>query len=187
MAPLAEAGGPGLAIQLRARTAAARRVHEAACRLVRAAGAVTLVSDRVDIGLAAGAGGVHLREDSMPVEDAKALVARTASPSRTPFLVGRSIHVAEQAAEPWAELADYLVFGAVWATRSHPGRAAAGIEALAAAVDRAPVPVLAIGGVTPEGAAAARAAGAWGVVVRSGVWRAANAAGAAIRYLETLG
>lgn len=187
--PLAEACGAELAVQLRARATPARRIYEAARQLAQAGtGAWTLVNDRLDIALSVPADGVHLREDSMPVADARALAARQVAPGRErPFLVGRSIHAVEQASRPSAELADYLVFGSVWATRSHPGRAPAGPAALASTAARAPAPVLAVGGVDPRRAAAARSLGAWGVVAHSGIWRAANPAGAAIRYLEALG
>lgn len=204
---LAEACGSAVAIQLRARASAAKRIHDLAFRLAeeaRARRARVLVSDRLDVAVAAGAHGVHLREDSMPVADAKALIgilgrsdggARTEQagpgrPDRRPgrvFFVGRSIHSPRQASEPWSAAADYLVFGAVWPTPSHPGRAATGRKALERAVEHAPVPVLAIGGATPERAAAARSSGAWGVAVRSGVWSARNPSQAAIRYLEALG
>lgn len=186
---LAEACGPALAIQLRARASTAKRIHDVARRLAEAGGACVLVSDRLDVALAAGAHGVHLREDSMPVTDARALVddlGRNDRPGRR-FLVGRSIHSPRQASETWAAATDYLVLGAVWPTPSHPGRAAVGTEALAQVAGHARVPALAIGGVTPERVAAAKSAGAWGVVVRSGVWSAKHPSEAAIRYLDALG
>jgi len=204
---LAEACGPALAIQLRARASTAERIHDLACRLAEAAGAggaQVLVSDRLDVAVAAGASGVHLREDSIPVAEARALVRilggsdrrspsepaeseRSARRPGGPFLVGRSIHSPAQVSETGAAAADYLVFGAVWPTRSHPGRAAAGTEALGRAAEQARVPVLAIGGATPERVAAALSAGAWGVVVRSGVWSGKHPSRAAIRYLDALG
>ena len=186
---LAEACGPALAIQLRARASTAKRIHDVARRLAEAGGACVLVSDRLDVALAAGAHGVHLREDSMPVTDARALVddlGRSHRPGRR-FLVGRSIHSPRQASETWAAATDYLVLGAVWPTPSHPGRAAVGTEALAQVAGHARVPALAIGGVTPERVAAAKSAGAWGVVVRSGVWSAKHPSEAVIRYLDALG
>lgn len=71
-----EAGGPSLALHLRARRTPARRLFEVADRLVAVAaahGALTLVNDRVDVAAAVGANGVHLREDSIPPEDARRL------------------------------------------------------------------------------------------------------------------
>ena len=189
LAPLLEAGGASLAVQLRARATPARQVHEVARWLAEAsaaAGATAIVSDRMDVALAAGAGGVHLREDSMPVPVARQVARAIPRSAGDPFWFGRSIHAPAQAAEPWTGAADYLVFGSVWATRSHPGRVPAGPAALAAAVQRARVPVLAVGGIAPETVAAALERGAYGVVVRSGVWNAACPGGAAIPYLEAL-
>lgn len=104
-----------------------------------------LVNDRADIALVAGAHGVHLRADSAPA----ARVRAVAPPG---FLLGRSVHDAEDAQRMAAEGAvDYLLFGTVFATVSKPGRPAAGVDALRAAVGRAPaVPLLAVGGVTLE-------------------------------------
>ena len=190
LAPLLEAGGASLAVQIRARATPARRVYDVARWLVAASateGATVIVSDRLDNALASGAGGVHLREDSMPVPVARQVAEAVSRAVGASLLVGRSIHAPAQAAEPWTGAADYLVFGSVWATKSHPGRVPAGPEALAEAAERARVPALAIGGVVPETTAAAVELGAYGVVVRSGVWNAACPASAAIRYLEALG
>jgi len=66
---------------------------------------------------------------------------------------------ARQAAD---EGADYLVFGPVFETASHPGRPARGLEALAEVAAAVPIPVLAIGGIDAERARACREAGAAG-------------------------
>jgi thiamine-phosphate pyrophosphorylase len=136
------------------------------CRLVErcvdtVAGSATriVVNDRADVALAAGAHGVHLRADSYDAERVRAIVPRE-------FLIGRSVHGAEEAAEMGRRGAvDYLVFGTVFATPSKPsGHPIAGLEGLAAAVRAArPVPVLAIGGVSAAAAAALREAGAAGL------------------------
>ncbi len=186
---LAEAGGASLAIQIRIRDAPARRTYEVARWLVDVAteaGATIIVSDRLDVALATGANGVHLREDSMPVPVARTVARTVRREVAGSLVVGRSIHAPSQAAEPWAAEADYLIFGSVWATGSHPGCAPAGPEALAEAAGRTRTPVLAIGGVTPETTAAAVSSGAYGIVVRSGIWAAARPAEAVTRYLEAL-
>jgi thiamine-phosphate pyrophosphorylase len=66
----------------------------------------------------------------------------------------------------------------VYRTASHPGRAPLGVAAVAA-VARLGLPVIAIGGVTPERIAELRAAGAYGVAAIRALWDAADAAGAA--------
>lgn len=104
-----------------------------------------LVNDRVDVALAAGAHGVHLRGDSAPARR-----VRTVTPPS--FLIGRSVHARDEIAQAAAEGAvDYLLFGTVFDTTSKPHRPAAGLAGLADAVSTAPrLPVLAIGGMTLE-------------------------------------
>jgi len=135
------------------------RLVERIVEAVRGTDTKVLVNDRLDIALAAGADGVHLRADSYPAARVRAL----APPE---FLVGRSVHGAEEAALIVSEAAtDFLVFGTVFASRSKAaGHQPAGIEALARVVDAAAgLPVLAIGGITPGVMPVVAAAGAAGV------------------------
>ena len=98
-----------------------------------------LVNDRLDVALAAGAAGVHLKERSFSVES-----SRRASPPG--FLVGRSVH--DPATAAWAGNADYLIAGTVLPTVSKPLGACLGWEGLSAVVKAAAArPVLAIGGI----------------------------------------
>ena len=116
-----------------------------------------VVNDRVDVALAAGAHGVHLRADSVSA----AAVRRIAPPG---FLVGRSVHSEQEAvAAAGDRAADYLMFGTVFPTASKPGRPAAGLEPLRAVVKAVPVLVIAAGGITRKNMAAVLAAGAAGV------------------------
>ncbi len=115
-----------------------------------------VVNDRLDVALACGAAGVHLRVDSMP----PALV-RAIAPF--PFLIGRSVHGAGEAAAV-AEAVDYLIAGTVFASPSKPpDHPTIGEAGLAAIVRAAQVPVLAIGGVTVERFQTVLATGAAGV------------------------
>jgi thiamine-phosphate diphosphorylase len=67
------------------------------------------------------------------------------------FLVGRSVHARDEAiAAAAAGGLDYLLFGTVFATTSKPGRAPAGLDALAEVASAVTIPVLAVGGVTPD-------------------------------------
>lgn len=110
---------------------------------VRSTRARILVNDRLDVALAAGAHGVHLRGDSFPASRARAI---------TPggFLMGRSIHDASRVTGPDEAALDYLLFGTVFQTASKPGRGAAGIRALAGVSASTAMPVLAVGGITLE-------------------------------------
>jgi thiamine-phosphate pyrophosphorylase len=125
--------------------------------VTRAAGTSTrvVVNDRADVAIASGAAGVHVRSDGPPIDR-----VRTLAPAEA-WIVGRSCHADD--APSVTTGADYVLFGAVFATASKPGAAAAGIDALACWCRSTDVPVIAIGGLTPERAEACAAAGAAGV------------------------
>jgi len=145
-------------IQVRERDLEARELAAIVTAAVsRCAGSRTrvLVNDRVDVAIACGAAGVHLRGDSLPPAR-----VRSIAPSR--FIVGRSVHsVAEAVAQ--APFVDYLIAGTVWATASKPAEGPLlGVDGLAAIVRSVTVPVLGIGGVTIARAAMLARAGASG-------------------------
>ena len=120
-----------------------------------------LVNDRLDVALAAPAGGVHLGEKSWPPEEAQRLV-RTLDLEKD-FLIGVSCHSLEAAKAAERGGASYLFFGPVFATPSKAAYGAPqGLKRLAAVCSAVRVPVLAIGGITLENAAdciSARASG----------------------------
>jgi thiamine-phosphate pyrophosphorylase len=123
--------------------------------LAEGSGARVVVNDRLDVALAAGAGGVHLREDSIAIARARTL----ASPG---FLLGRSVHGPEASRQ--SDGADYLIAGHVFETPSKPGAGPGiGIAGLEAIVRAASPPVWAIGGITAVHIPALLAAGAAGV------------------------
>ena len=115
-----------------------------------------VVNDRLDVALACGAHGVHLRADSIGAAD-----ARRIAPAG--FLVGRSVHTSEEAAGVGSAV-DYLVAGTLLPTSSKPGRSEhlgeAGLRRIVAA---ARAPVLAIGGVTADTIDVVSRAGAAGI------------------------
>ena len=117
-----------------------------------------LVNDRLDVALAAGAAGMHLKEDSIRARP------RSRDRCRPDFIIGCSVHSAEDAeAVAAAGACDYLLFGTVYPSASKPGQPAAGVEALADVCRRVALPVLAIGGIDHSRVAAVAAAGAAGV------------------------
>jgi thiamine-phosphate pyrophosphorylase len=121
-----------------------------------------LVNDRLDVALACGAGGVHLGEASLPVADAKRLVGEKIP--GTEFLVGASVHSHESARVEQQAGADYVIFGPVYET---PAKAAfgepQGVKRLERICRSVLVPVMAIGGITPEHARNCVEAGAAGI------------------------
>ena len=120
-----------------------------------------LVNDRVDVALATQAGGVHLGEKSLPPEEARRLVN---SLRHEDFLVGVSCHSLEAVKAAERGGADYLFFGPVFATPSKAAYGAPqGIQRLAEVCQAVAIPVLAIGGITPENATDCVSAGASGI------------------------
>jgi len=133
-----------------------------ACKSLSARGeARVLVNDRCDVAWAAGAGGVHAGEKSLPV---RALVDARRTFGVANFLVGVSCHTLDGAINAADEGADYLFFGPVFATPSKTGFGAPqGLAKLAQICGAVDIPVMAIGGITLENAASCRAAGAGGI------------------------
>jgi thiamine-phosphate diphosphorylase len=144
---VAEAGRAGVdLVQVREPDLDAKRLFDltAACvRVTRGSPARVLVNDRLDVALAAGADGVHLRGRSGPAARLRGAVPQG-------WLVGRSVHRAAEARAAEAEGGlDYLVVGTIFPSRSkRPGDATIGVAGLADAVDAVRLPVLAIGGVS---------------------------------------
>jgi len=129
---------------------------EAAIHAVRGTRTRVLVNDRVDIALAVGAHGVHLRGDSPSAARVRASAPRA-------FLIGRSVHGLEEAQAAAGDSAiDYMIYGTVFATDSKPGAPAAGLERLAAVCAAVPIPVLAVGGIIAARLGPIAAAGADG-------------------------
>lgn len=114
-----------------------------------------VVNDRSDVAIAAGAAGVHLRADSMPTANVRALVGPN-------FLVGRSVHSVEETRAAGDGL-DYLVCGTLFPTGAKPDVSPLGVAGLSDVVVVGSAPVIAIGGIQLANAAAAARAGAAGV------------------------
>ena len=133
-------------IQLRAPGLTARELEREARTLVRESTVPVIVSSRCDIALAAGAAGVNLPERDISPRDARRLLGDG--------LVGRSVHSLEAASQAERDGADFVVFGPVWATPSHPDERPRGLETLREVAASTSLPVLAIGGVTERRIAA---------------------------------
>ena len=124
-----------------------------------------VLNDRLDIALAAHTGGVHLGEQSLPPEEARRLVK---SLHRKDFLMGVSCHSLDAAREAERGGADYLFFGPVFATPSKATYGAPqGLDRLSKVCRAVRLPVLAIGGITLENAAACLSVGASGIAAIS--------------------
>lgn len=174
-------------LQIRAKHVPARRLFEIsqhlAVRLSTAAGSSPggprlIVNDRPDVALLAKAGGVHVGQDDLEVEAARAIVGRDR-------WVGVSTHTMDQVETADKTTADYVAFGPVFPTatkeRLDP---LVGLEGLAAARAHTRKPLVAIGGITLERAGEAYAAGADSLAVARDLIAAADPRSRARAYLE---
>ena len=177
------AGGAGL-IQLRDKTASSLRLYEAACamrEMTRAAGALLIINDRLDIALAAEADGLHVGPDDLPVAVARRLL-------RPGMILGASAGTVAEAVAAEEDGADYLGVGAVYEARGSKADAGApvGPERLRQVRAAVRLPIVGIGGIKAENAAPVVEAGADGVAVITGVVGAPDIAAAAMRFVETV-
>lgn len=131
--------------------------------LVRSSRAMFIVNDRLDIALAAGADGVHLGQDDLPVAAARSL-------SPPSFIIGVSVGSVEEALAAERDGADYIALSPVFSTPTKddagPGH---GLEVLSEIKAAVRLPVIAIGGVNEGNVMEVVAAGADGVAVISAV------------------
>lgn len=164
------------AVQLREKTGTDLEIYRMAERireLCRDHHATFFLNDRVDLALAAGANGVHLGVDDLPIPAAR----RIAGPS---FSIGFSPDTDTGARSARIEGANYLGVGPVFGTASKSDAGAAiGLGLLKRRASVADLPVVGIGGIDAENAASVIRAGAAGIAVMSAILRADDPAAAA--------
>jgi thiamine-phosphate pyrophosphorylase len=172
-------GAGATVLQVRLKPASTRELLAAARmarQVTRAAGAMLVVNDRVDVAIAAEADGVHLGQDDLTVADARAALAGR------PMAIGVSTHDLAQVRAAITDGADYLGFGPVFATATKenpdPVVGVERLRAAAAIAHPAGVPVVAIGGIGLAEAAAVAAAGAAAAAAIAAINRAADPAAA---------
>ncbi|MBS3939837.1 MAG: thiamine phosphate synthase [Actinobacteria bacterium] len=171
-----EAGAPAVLFRDKDLGPTARRsLGEQVAGLVARAGAMLLVASDPELARHLGADAIHLAaHDAHPGGAAAGM------------LVGRSCHDDAEVAAAVREQADLLLVSPVAPTASKPGHGPAlGPERFRRLVGcAAGVPVLALGGVTPENASRWRDAGAHGVAVMGGVMAAPDPADTVRRLLD---
>lgn len=166
----AVAGGASV-VQLREKTASTREFVELA-RAVRDVtkprGVPLLINDRLDVALAAGADGVHVGQDDMDPRDVRALLGPKA-------YIGLSVTGEDEARAAAGMPVDYLGAGPVFATSTKKDAGAPqGLDGLKRMIALAEVPVVAIGAITRDNAAAVLSAGAAGLAVVSAICSATD-------------
>jgi len=171
-------------LQYRDKQANARQLFTATQEMgerVRKAGGIFIVNDRVDVARAAGADGVHLGQDDLPVGMARRIL---------PFdkLIGISTHSPDQVRKADQEPIDYIAFGPIFATRSKERPdPEVGLAGLREARKITCKPLVAIGGITLENASEVIANGADSVAVIHALMAAPDPGERARQFLEVLG
>jgi thiamine-phosphate pyrophosphorylase len=156
--------GGATMVQLRLKDADARTQVEVARALIAALPVPVIVNDRADVALAAGAAGVHVGADDLPVD-----ALRRIAPAG--FIIGASVGSEEEAER--AAGADYVGIGPVYGTASKADAGdAIGVEGFTRLLARCRAPAVAIGGIDASNAGAVISAGARGIAVIRAVMRA---------------
>lgn len=172
------AGGAAL-IQYRDKGSDPARRREQARALLalcRGHGVPFIVNDDVALAAAIGADGVHIGRDDPALSDAR----RRLGAGR---LIGVSCYnELERALSAQSQGADYVAFGSFFPSPTKPQAVRASIELLRTARATLRIPIVAIGGITPENGADLLAAGAAALAVIDGVFNQPDIRAAAQRY-----
>jgi thiamine-phosphate pyrophosphorylase len=139
-----------------------------------------IVNDRPSVAAEAGADGVHVGQEDMPVAEVRELIGPD-------MLIGLSTHTPEQIDAIDASLVDYIGVGPIHETPTKPGRAAVGLELIRHARAHAAVPFFAIGGLDAGNIPDAVAAGAERVCVLRAIAAAEDPEQAARALRQLLG
>jgi thiamine-phosphate pyrophosphorylase len=172
------------AIQLREKDLPTRELLTLAYRMrevTKRYDAKFFVNERIDVALCAEADGMHLGQSGIPLHAARKVAGRR-------ILIGASTHNLEEALAAEKEGADFITFGPVYDTPSKRQYGApVGPGALRRVVGQIALPVLGIGGITPEKVGEVMSAGAHGIALIRGILGEADIEGAAKKYLNIAG
>ena len=159
-------GGVDL-VQVRAKDLSKAEQTALATRLAGAVGvhARVVVNGDPEVARASGADGVHLPEFGNGASSPVSSVAEARSVIGPDALVGKSVHSPEAAVVAVADGADYLFYGTVFPSRSHPGGPTSGVAGVVETAKAVSVPIIGIGGITAQNCKSVIDAGASGVAV----------------------
>lgn len=136
----------------------ARRIRQ----LCEDFGALLIVNDHADLAIACDAHGLHLGQNDLPIQEARAIL-------RPDQIIGTSNALLEEAMTSERQGADYLAVGAIFPTNTKEKTRPAGLETLEQVAAKSLVPVVAIGGITHENVRQVMSSGADAVCVVSAV------------------
>ena len=173
------ARGGATMVELRLKYADPRLLVDVGRALVAALRIPVIVNDRADIALAAGAAGVHLGSDDVPVRAVRSI----APPA---FIIGASVRNEDEIEN--ASAADYVAIGSVYGTRSkRDAGIPIGLGDFARLATLAGRPAVGVGGITANTAAAVIDAGAVGVAALSALFGAEHPDRAALAIRSAIG
>jgi thiamine-phosphate pyrophosphorylase len=167
MAEALVAGGVDL-LQLRAKNQSVAEIEKLATELRSITGerrVPLIINDHPQVARNAGAEGVHVGQDDLPVADARKIAGPNCA-------VGKSTHSLDQAIRAFDEGADYIGFGPIFATPTKPDYPAIGLEDIARVHESVRIPIFCIGGIKLDNLAKVIEAGARRVVIVSGLLQA---------------
>ena len=134
-------------------------------KVCKDAGVLSIINDRVDVAVAAGADGVHLGQNDLPIEQARKL-------QLAPLIIGQSTHSLEQLQNSYKTLPTYVSLGPVFSTGTKPTAQPVGLDYVRKATQQLTdtgISHVAIGGITLDNVEEVLKAGAQAVAVCSAV------------------
>jgi thiamine-phosphate pyrophosphorylase len=164
-------------IQLRAKYMPTDQLFTTVCEMAKLctqADVLSIINDRVDIAVAAGADGAHLGQNDLPVAQARRIAL-------SPLIIGRSTHSMTQLERAVEDAPTYVSLGPVFSTGTKPDAEPVGLRYVqqgTAYLEDKGIKHVAIGGITAENVAQAIHAGAKAVAVCSAVTQVPDVTGA---------
>ena len=151
-------------------------------KICRRENVISIINDRADIAIAAGADGVHLGQDDLPIEKVRSLQIK-------PLIIGKTTHSQQQIQAACAEMPTYVSIGPVFATATKPELAPVGLDYVSKAVktlEPSGVSHVAIGGINLKNIDSILAAGAERIAVCSAVTQSPDAAAMCRAFKEKI-
>lgn len=159
------------AIQLREKDLTVKKVFEMALwlrNLTREYEAKLFINDRADVALAVNADGIHLSQNSIPVDAVKKITKNT-------LLIGVSTHNIEEAINAEKVGADFITFGPIYRTTSKPEyKNTTGVDIIRDLKMHISIPILAVGGIKPNRVKEVIDVGADGIALISAILASKN-------------